>query len=146
MNARPSRQAFGCKVTDRYGCEEVGLIACECERHAGLHLNIEHLYIEFLRPDGSPAASGEEGAIVITDLLNHGMPFIRYRIEDVGVPTERRCRLRTRTAAHGARHRARGRLPQATRRFLGRRRVPRGAYTDGDPGNRAAADRAAGTG
>ena len=83
--------AFACKVTDRYGCEEVGLIACECEQHRGLHLAIEQLYIEFLRPDGTPAAPDEEGAIVITDLLNHGMPFIRYRIEDVGVPTERAC-------------------------------------------------------
>jgi len=83
--------AFGCKVTDRYGCEEVGLIACECERHRGLHLSIEHLYVEFLRPDGTAAAPGEEGAIVITDLLNRGMPFIRYRIEDVGVPSDRRC-------------------------------------------------------
>jgi phenylacetate-CoA ligase len=84
-------QAFTCKVTDRYGSEEVGLIACECERHAGMHLNIEHLYIEFLRVDGSAAAAGEEGAIVITDLLNRGMPLIRYRIEDVGVPSARRC-------------------------------------------------------
>jgi phenylacetate-CoA ligase len=83
--------AFACKVTDRYGCEEVGLIACECERHQGLHLSIEHLYVEFLRPDGTPAAPGEEGAIVITDLFNRGMPFIRYRIEDVGVPSDRCC-------------------------------------------------------
>jgi phenylacetate-CoA ligase len=86
--------AFGCKVTDRYGCEEVGLIACECERHLGMHLNIEHLYIEFLRPDGTAATPGEEGAIVITDLLNRGMPFIRYRIEDVGVPSDRCCACR----------------------------------------------------
>jgi phenylacetate-CoA ligase len=91
-NERQSIEAaFGCKVTDRYGSEEVSLIACECERHAGMHLNIEHLYIEFLRADGTAAASGEEGAIVITDLINHGMPFIRYRIEDVGVPSERNC-------------------------------------------------------
>jgi phenylacetate-CoA ligase len=83
--------AFGCRVTDRYGSEEVALIACECERHKGMHLNIEHLYIEFLRPDGTQAAPGEEGAIVITDLVNRGMPFIRYRIEDVGVPSDRRC-------------------------------------------------------
>ena len=83
--------AFGCKVTDRYGSEEVSLIACECEQHHGLHLNIEHLYIEFLRPDGSAASPGEEGAITITDLFNRGMPFIRYRIEDVGVPSDRRC-------------------------------------------------------
>jgi phenylacetate-CoA ligase len=83
--------AFKCKVTDRYGSEEVALIACECERHEGMHLNIEYLYIEFLKPDGSAALPGEEGAIVITDLLNRAMPFIRYRIEDVGVPSERRC-------------------------------------------------------
>ncbi len=84
-------EVFGCRVTDRYGCEEVGLIACECERHEGMHLDIEHLYIEFLREDGSPAAAGEEGAIVLTDLYNRGMPFIRYRIEDVGVWTQRPC-------------------------------------------------------
>lgn len=82
---------FGCKVTDRYGCEEVGLIACECEQHRGLHLDIEHLFIEFLRADGSAAAPGEEGAIVLTDLYNRGMPFIRYRIEDVGLTTDRVC-------------------------------------------------------
>ena len=28
---------------------------------------------------------------MITDLLNRGMPFIRYRIEDVGVPSARAC-------------------------------------------------------
>jgi phenylacetate-CoA ligase len=84
-------EVFSCRVTDRYGCEEVGLIGCECERHEGMHLDIEHLYIEFLREDGSAAAAGEEGAIVLTDLYNRGMPFIRYRIEDVGVWTQRRC-------------------------------------------------------
>jgi phenylacetate-CoA ligase len=88
---RVIEDAFGCKVTDRYGCEEVGLIACECEVHNGMHLDIEHLYVEFIRADGTAAAPGEEGAIVITDLINKGMPFIRYRIEDVGVPTDRMC-------------------------------------------------------
>ena len=84
-------EAFSCKVNDRYGSEEVALIACECEQHQGMHLNIEHLFIEFLRPDGTDVQAGEEGAIVITDLLNRGMPFIRYRIEDVGVPSELTC-------------------------------------------------------
>jgi phenylacetate-CoA ligase len=84
-------KAFGTKVFDQYGSEEVALMAAECERHEGLHLNIEHLYIEFLRPDGSAAAPGQEGAIVITDLFNRGMPMIRYQIGDMGVPTDRRC-------------------------------------------------------
>jgi phenylacetate-CoA ligase len=69
----------------------VGLIACECERHDGLHLNIEHLYIEFLNEEGQPVKPGEEGLIVVTDLYNRGMPLIRYRVEDVGVPSERMC-------------------------------------------------------
>lgn len=82
---------FGCPVSDRYGCEEVGLIASECERHHGLHLNTDHLFIEFLKADGSPAAPGEEGRVVVTDLINRGMPLIRYEVGDWAVPTERAC-------------------------------------------------------
>lgn len=84
-------EVFQVKVTDRYGCEEVGLIASECEKHEGLHLNIEHLFVEFLRDDGTRAAQGEAGTIVVTDLLNRAMPLVRYRLEDMGVPTERKC-------------------------------------------------------
>lgn len=82
---------FGCPVTNRYGCEEVALIACECERHRGFHLNIEHLYIEFLNADGSPAAPGETAEIVVTDLYNKAMPLIRYRVGDMGSYSNREC-------------------------------------------------------
>ena len=82
---------FGLKVFDRYGCEEVSLIGAECELHQGMHLNIEHLYVEFLREDDSPAAPGEPGRIIVTDLMNQSMPFIRYQVEDVGIPSARRC-------------------------------------------------------
>lgn len=95
MLLAPERQiieeVFGCRVTNRYGCEEVGLIACECDRHDGLHLNVDHLIVEFLRDDGSEAEPGEEANIVVTDLINHGMPLVRYRIEDKGIFTNRRC-------------------------------------------------------
>ena len=96
MLLQPEREViervFGCRVTNRYGCEEVGLIACECEQHRGMHLNADHLVVECLREDGTPAAPGEEGALVLTDLLNRGMPLIRYRIEDVGSLSDRPCR------------------------------------------------------
>lgn len=84
-------ETFGCPVTDRYGCEEVGLIACECERHQGLHVNIDHLYVEFLREDGLPAAPGEPAMLVVTDLVNVGMPLIRYKIEDMAVQASQPC-------------------------------------------------------
>lgn len=82
---------FEVKVTDRYGCEEVSLIASECEIHHGMHLNIEHLFVEFIRDDGTPAMPGESGRIVATDLMNRAMPLIRYQVEDVGVPSDRKC-------------------------------------------------------
>jgi len=82
---------FTVKVTDLYGCEEVSLIASECEQHEGMHLNIEHLFIEFINENGLPSVPGEPGKIVVTDLLNRAMPLIRYQIEDVGVPTDRKC-------------------------------------------------------
>jgi phenylacetate-CoA ligase len=84
-------KVFETRVFDRYGCEEVSLIASECDRHEGMHMNIEHLYIEFIRENGSSAAPGEEGRIIVTDLMNMAMPFIRYQVGDYGVPSVRKC-------------------------------------------------------
>ena len=82
---------FGMRVFDRYGCEEVSLIAAECEKHKGLHINSDHVFVEFITDNGTPAKPGEEGRIVVTDLLNKAMPLIRYVVEDVGVPSDRVC-------------------------------------------------------
>ncbi len=82
---------FGKLVSNRYGCEEVGLIASECETHSGMHLNSDHVLVEFLDDKGDAVANGEEGNIVVTDLANTGMPLIRYLTGDRGVPTDRPC-------------------------------------------------------
>ena len=82
---------FRCPVTDRYGCEEVGLIACECEHHSGLHVNAENVFVEILDDQGRPVAPGEEGNVVVTDLVNYGMPLVRYLVGDTAVRTEQAC-------------------------------------------------------
>src|SRR5262249_46895959 len=87
---RAIEEVFACRVTNRYGCEEVSLIACECEKQAGLHINADGVYVEVLR-DGRPARPGEAGSLVITDLTNRAMPILRYQVGDVGVLSERRC-------------------------------------------------------
>lgn len=84
-------QVFAAPVFDRYGCEEVSLIGSECAEHAGMHLNVDHLVIEFLDDAGAPVPSGTEGRIVVTDTDNLAMPLVRYDVEDVGVPTDRCC-------------------------------------------------------
>ncbi len=83
-------EAFSCKVTNRYGCEEVSLIACECDAHEGLHINAESLYVEFAKPSQDAEADGA-GSILVTDLTNRAMPILRYEVGDAGVPGDQRC-------------------------------------------------------
>ena len=77
------RAAFGCDVCDTYGCSETGFIACDCEKHEGLHLFMDLYHIEVCR-NGNLVAPGELGKLYITDLENRAMPWIRYDIGDVG--------------------------------------------------------------
>lgn len=88
---RTIEDTFACRVTNRYGCEEVSLIASECEEHCGLHVNADGLHVEILI-DGRPAAHGQPGAVVITDLINRAMPIIRYKVGDVAAWASRQCR------------------------------------------------------
>ena len=57
------------------------LIAAECERHAGLHINADHLVVELVDSRGHQVTE-EAGDVVITDLHNLAMPFVRYRNGD----------------------------------------------------------------
>lgn len=83
--------AFGCKVFNRYGCREFSTIAQECSEHLGMHINAEHVYVESLRENGEIASPREKGELIITDLDNYAFPFIRYRIDDIGVISDRIC-------------------------------------------------------
>jgi len=76
-------KAFFCPVYNRYGCREFGDIAQECEKREGLHVNTDRFVIEILDEALKPVQPGESGELVITDLDNYGMPFIRYRIGDM---------------------------------------------------------------
>jgi phenylacetate-CoA ligase len=82
-------EAFGCKVFDKYGSREFSGIAYECEAHQGHHVVAEGYIVEILK-DGRPAAPGELGEIVITDLNNYCLPFLRYRIGDLGEAMDNR--------------------------------------------------------
>ena len=76
--------AFHTRVFDKYGSREFSGIAYECDAHAGHHVVAENYVVEVLK-DGRPAPPGETGEVVITDLNNFCMPFLRYRIGDLAV-------------------------------------------------------------
>ena len=74
--------AFGARVFDKYGSREFSGIAYECDAHQGHHVMAESYIVEILK-DGRQALPGELGEVVITDLNNLCLPFIRYRVGDL---------------------------------------------------------------
>jgi len=87
---REIEMAFGCGVYDLYASREFSLMASECEKHVGYHIQSENVVLEFLK-DGEPVSSGETGTILVTSLNNYAMPFIRYEIGDTGKPSDDGC-------------------------------------------------------
>lgn len=87
--SRKSREvierAFGCKVFDKYGSREFSGIAYECDHHQGHHVMAESYIVEIVK-DGRPALPGEIGEVLITDLNNRCMPFLRYKVGDLAMP------------------------------------------------------------
>lgn len=75
--------AFGAKIVDFYATEETGIIAWECPRGGGYHVDEDFNFVEVVRPDGSPAEPGEVGEVVLTNLYQRAMPIIRYRVGDL---------------------------------------------------------------
>lgn len=90
MGGEPLTKAFQQQLKDHYdvdvynvyGTTEFGFIGIGQSNQTGyLELIDENLWIEVLQDDGTVSEVGE-GDIVITDLENISMPFIRYRLGD----------------------------------------------------------------
>jgi phenylacetate-CoA ligase len=81
---------FGVKLSDLYGCMEVGPISWQCPEHEDYHMNIDHAVVEFIK-DGERSTYGEKGEIVLTGLYSFAMPFIRYKVGDIGISTDEKC-------------------------------------------------------
>jgi len=84
-------RVFAAPVFETYGSREFTLIGAECERHTGLHLTMENLLVEVVDEDGCPTPVGEEGDVVITDLFNVAMPFVRYATGDRAISGVESC-------------------------------------------------------
>jgi len=80
-------RGLGCRVYDKYGAREFSGIAYQCEHGTDHHVLDESYIVEVLK-NGQPAAPGETGEVVITDLNNYSVPLIRYRIGDLAVAAD----------------------------------------------------------
>ena len=85
------KDIFQCPVYNRYGSREVGDMACDCDKHEGLHLNIFNHYIEIIDKEGRNCESGKMGEVVVTTLRNYTMPLVRFKIGDMAVFSNKKC-------------------------------------------------------
>lgn len=82
------REGLRCEVTNIYGAREVGHIAGRCPS-GQFHINAENMIVEEISLDDMQ--NGKHGEIVVTDIDKLPMPFIRYRMGDVGTISKSDC-------------------------------------------------------
>ena len=87
-------ETFNSLVYNFYGSREVNNIAAECPEGRSMHFISTCRYIEIVNEKNQRVPDGESGYIVVTDLSNYAMPFIRYRNEDIGKIATKPCSCR----------------------------------------------------
>lgn len=84
--------AFKVNLIDAYAAWEGGCMAWECSEHAGYHMNMDQVLMEFVDENGEKVERGERGKVIITNLQSYAMPIIRYELGDYATPTYEECR------------------------------------------------------
>ena len=82
-------EVFGCPVTNLYGSREVGHVAMLCP-HGSMHVNQENYIVE-LEGAGAGEPKTGPGNILVTQLNESPMPFLRYRIGDLAEIAQDDC-------------------------------------------------------
>ena len=72
-------QVFNCRVHERYGSRDVGLIGFQVSAAAGGEFEVDWANVMV-----EAEHEGPESSILITKLHGDGMPMLRYRLGDVG--------------------------------------------------------------
>lgn len=82
-------EVFQCPVSNIYGSREVGHVTMRCPA-GNYHLNQESMIVEIEHQDGMDV-NNDAGEILVTPLDLSPMPFIRYRIGDMGFLRDGNC-------------------------------------------------------
>ncbi|MCF8095228.1 MAG: hypothetical protein K9J79_07680 [Desulfobacteraceae bacterium] len=78
-------QVTGCRVVNEYGSTENGIIAFECE-YGTMHV-LPTVHVDIIDPD-----SDGFGEISVTELNSRSVPFINYKIGDMGRVLDSGCK------------------------------------------------------
>lgn len=82
---------FAVPVMSRYNAVESFKIGYFCEQLTGFHIHEDICHVRVIGPDGAPAAPGEPGQVVISNLINRASVLLNYPIGDVASMSDRSC-------------------------------------------------------
>jgi phenylacetate-CoA ligase len=84
-------QRFGIPVFTTYQAVEAFKIGFECERHRGVHLNIDLYPLRVVDAADRDLPPGESGEVIVSNLVNRGMVLLNYRLGDIVRRLPDRC-------------------------------------------------------
>ncbi len=84
-------EGFGIPVFSWYQANEAMKIAFECERHTGLHVNIDLCPVRIVDGEGRALPVGESGEIVVSNLVSQATVLLNYRLGDVAALLPEPC-------------------------------------------------------
>jgi phenylacetate-CoA ligase len=82
-------EVFGVPFYDQYGSNEFERLAWQCKEKKEYHIDADSVVMQFVDENGEEVAPGKEGEVVCTSLFNYAMPFIRYSLDDIGIPSDK---------------------------------------------------------
>src|SRR5262249_30473437 len=78
------QSAFGVHVSNQYGMGECPHLSVGCPHAPGSHLNSDVAILEVVDDNYRAVPDGVQGTkVLVTNLVNHVQPFIRYEIDDM---------------------------------------------------------------
>ena len=82
---------FEAPFYDQYATIEFERMAWQCPAKSYYHMDADAVVMQFVDKDGEEVSEGESGEMVCTSLFNYAMPFVRYAIGDIAIPTNEEC-------------------------------------------------------
>ena len=84
--------AWGGVPFNGYASTETGMLAGDCDRHAGLHLFSDLTLFEVVDDDRRPVSPGQPGnRVLVTNLINRAQPLIRFELDDLVAVAPEHC-------------------------------------------------------
>lgn len=90
---RRIESAFGRHVMNNYATGECTFLSNGCPTDAGAHVNADWAILEVVDAENRPVPDGSPGSkVLITNLANSTLPFIRYEVGDIVTMAASPCR------------------------------------------------------